>query len=176
MTEQLGGFTARTGFLYLRKWMVVSIATGIVAGLGALALIQGIDVFTKLFLVTIAGYTPPLPGGETQTSLTTIVITRPWLIPVSTTLGGLVSGLIVAKVAPEAKGVGTDAAIGEFHKGHALIRIRVPLVKLLTSAITIGSGGTSGREGPIAQIGAGLGTQIAKAFKLSERERRIALA
>jgi CIC family chloride channel protein len=52
----------------------------------------------------------------------------------------------------------------------------VPLVKLLSSAITIGSGGTSGREGPIAQIGAGLGTQIAKLFKLTEQERRIALA
>ncbi len=67
--SDLGGFTARTGFLYLRKWTVVSIATGIVAGIGALALIQGIDFFTKLFLVTIAGYTPPLPGGETQAHL-----------------------------------------------------------------------------------------------------------
>jgi CIC family chloride channel protein len=176
MTKRLRSLDSRSGFLYLRKWTVVSIATGIVAGLGALALIQGIDFFTKLFLVTIAGYTPPLPGGETQARLTTIVIARPWLIPISTALGGLVSGLIVARLAPEAKGVGTDAAIGEFHKGHALIRTRVPLVKLLTSAITIGSGGTSGREGPIAQIGAGLGTQIAKAFKLTERERRIALA
>ena len=173
---ELRDFDARAGFHYLRKWVVVSIATGIVAGLGALVLIQGIDFFTKLFLVGIVGYAPPLPGGETQTHLITIIIARPWLIPVSTGLGGLLSGILVAKLAPEAKGVGTDAAIGEFHKGHALIRIRVPLVKLLTSAITIGSGGTSGREGPIAQIGAGLGTQIAKAFKLTERERRIALA
>ncbi len=176
MSERLGGFDARAGFHYLRKWVLVAIATGIVAGLGALVLIQGIDFFTKLFLVGIVGYAPPLPGGETQTNLITIVIARPWLIPVSTALGGLLSGILVAKLAPEAKGVGTDAAIGEFHKGHALIRTRVPLVKLLTSAITIGSGGTSGREGPIAQIGAGLGTQIAKAFKLTERERRIALA
>ena len=173
---ELGDFDARAGFHYLRKWVVVAIATGIVAGLGALVLIQGIDFFTKLFLVGIVGYAPPLPGGESQNHLITIIIARPWLIPVSTGLGGLLSGILVAKLAPEAKGVGTDAAIGEFHKGHALIRTRVPLVKLLTSAITIGSGGTSGREGPIAQIGAGLGTQIAKAFKLTERERRIALA
>ncbi len=173
---ELGDFDARAGFHYLRKWVVVAIATGIVAGLGALVLIQGIDFFTKLFLVGIVGYAPPLPGGESQNHLITIIIARPWLIPVSTGLGGLLSGILVVKLAPEAKGVGTDAAIGEFHKGHALIRTRVPLVKLLTSAITIGSGGTSGREGPIAQIGAGLGTQIAKAFKLTERERRIALA
>ena len=176
MPERLHVLNVRTGFQYLRKWTGVAIATGIVAGLGALALIEGIDIFTRIFLGTIAQYTPPLPGGETKTALTSVVIGRPWLIPVSTTLGGLISGLIVAKFAPEAKGVGTDAAIGEFHNGHALIRTRVPLVKLLTSAITIGSGGTSGREGPIAQIGAGLGTQIAKAFRLTERERRIALA
>ncbi len=171
-----GGFGVQSGFVYLRKWTAVSVATGIVAGIGALALIQGISIFTKLFLGTIVGYTPPLPGGETNVSLVTVVIERPWLIPVCTALGGLISGLIVGKLAPEAKGVGTDAAIGEFHTGPALIRIRVPLIKLLTSAITIGSGGTSGREGPIAQIGAGLGTQIAKALRLTERERRIALA
>lgn len=169
-------FTVRGGFVYLRRWTAVSVCIGVVAGLGALALIEGIDVFTKLFLVTIAGYNPPLPGGETASALMQVTIQRPWLIPVSTGLGGLVSGVIVQKLAPEAKGVGTDAAIGEFHRGHALIRIRVPIIKLLTSAITIGSGGTSGREGPIAQIGAGLGTQIAKVFKLTEQERRIALA
>jgi hypothetical protein len=66
MAGQSRGFDARTGFLYLRKWTVVAIATGIVAGIGALALIQGIDFFTKLFLVGIVGYAPPLPGGETQ--------------------------------------------------------------------------------------------------------------
>ncbi len=76
MTGRLRSLDSRSGFLYLRKWTVVSIATGIVAGLGALALIQGIDFFTKLFLVTIAGYTPPLPGGETQARLTTIVIAQ----------------------------------------------------------------------------------------------------
>jgi CIC family chloride channel protein len=155
---------------------VLSVAIGIAAGLGALALLLGIDFFTRVFLGTIAGYTPPSAGGEALHSLSAVVIERPWLVPVSTTLGGLVSGLIVTRLAPEAKGIGTDAAIGAFHKEHALIRWRVPLVKLLTSAITIGSGGTSGREGPIAQIGAGAGSQLAKALKLTEQERRIALA
>lgn len=167
---------ARSSFLYLRKWSIVSIVIGTVAGFGAVVFLGGVDFFTKLFLGSIVGYAPPSPSGEAQTSSAAIMIARPWLVPVSTTIGGLVSGFIIAKLAPEAKGVGTDAAIGSFHRGHALIRTRVPLIKLLTSAITIGSGGTSGREGPIAQIGAGLGTQIAKAFKLTEQERRIALA
>jgi CIC family chloride channel protein len=166
----------RKGLVYLRRWTVLSAAIGIAAGFGALALVLGIDFFTRVFLGTIAGYTPPSAGGEALHSLSAVVIERPWLVPVSTTLGGLVSGLIVTRLAPEAKGIGTDAAIGAFHKEHALIRWRVPLVKLLTSAITIGSGGTSGREGPIAQIGAGAGSQLAKALKLTEKERRIALA
>lgn len=166
----------RRGLVYLRRWTVLSVAIGIAAGLGALALVLGIDLFTRVFLGTIAGYTPPSAGGETLHTLSAVMIERPYLVPVSTTLGGLVSGLLVTKLAPEAKGIGTDAAIGAFHKEHALIRWRVPLVKLLTSAITIGSGGTSGREGPIAQIGAGAGSQLAKALRLTEQERRIALA
>lgn len=176
MTDPIPRSDIRRGLVYLRRWTVLSVAIGIAAGLSALALILGIDLFTRVFLGTIAGYTPPSAGGETLHALSAVVIERPWLIPVSTTLGGLVSGLIVTRLAPEAKGIGTDAAIGAFHKEHALIRWRVPLVKLLTSAITIGSGGTSGREGPIAQIGAGAGSQLAKAFRLTEQERRIALA
>jgi len=172
----ISGSDVRSGFAYLRKWTLLSVAIGVVAGLGALALLLGIEFFTTLFLGTIAGYTPPSAGGEGLRAVSTIVIERPWLIPVCTTLGGLMSGLVVSKLAPEAKGVGTDAAIGAFHREHALVRLRVPLVKLLTSAITIGSGGTSGREGPIAQIGAGVGSQIARVLNLTEQERRIALA
>ena len=63
-----GDFDARAGFHYLRKWVVVSIATGIVAGLGALVLIQGIDFFTKLFLVGIVGYVTPASGWRVTNS------------------------------------------------------------------------------------------------------------
>jgi CIC family chloride channel protein len=118
---------------------------------------------------------PPVAGGEFQIVIN-IVIERPWLIPVSTTLGGLLSGLLVELLAPEARGIGTDSAIGAFHREHSLIRTRVPLVKLLASAITIGSGCTSGRKGPIAQMGGGVGAQIARLLGLTERERGIALA
>ena len=80
MAKRVSAFSVRSGFVYLRKWTPASIATGIVAGLGALALIQRIGIFTKLFLGTIVGYAPPLPGGETVSALTTVVIERPWLI------------------------------------------------------------------------------------------------
>ncbi|MGH9345568.1 MAG: chloride channel protein [Terriglobia bacterium] len=98
-----------------------------------------------------------------------------WLIPAVTTLGGVLSGLIVYRFAPEAEGHGTDTAVNAFHRKEGLIRDRVPLVKMIASAITIGSGGSAGREGPIALITAGLGSIYARLTHRSEEERRILL-
>src|SRR6185312_3571648 len=61
------------------------------------------------------------------------------------------------------------------NKGGA-IRPRVPIVKIITSAITLGTGGSGGREGPIAQIGAGFGSFLGKILRLPPRERRILMA
>lgn len=91
-------------------------------------------------------------------------------------MGGLVSGWIVYTFAPEAEGHGTDAAIDAYHRKGGFIRGRVPIVKTITSAITLTTGGSGGREGPIAQIGAGFGSFLATTLKLSERERRIMMA
>ncbi len=52
----------------------------------------------------------------------------------------------------------------------------VPVVKIIASALTIGSGGSGGREGPIAQIGAGFGSALAGLLRLRPVERRILLA
>jgi len=159
---------------YLRKWLLVGCLVGIAAGAGSIVLSLAIAWATQLFLGQGAGFTPPLPVGE---GLTVVgVIARRWMIPVVTTVGGLISGLIVYKLSPEAEGHGTDAAIEAFHQRDGTMRARVPLAKLLASAITIGSGGSAGPEGPAAQIGAGFGSLVGRAIKLSVRERRIALA
>jgi chloride channel protein, CIC family len=160
---------------YFAKWTSIAVIIGIVCGLSALALLETIRLVTMGTLSLIAGYTPPLAGGEGGPSNLVLPATR-YLIPVVTALGGLAGGLIIYFFAPEAAGVGTDAAINAFHRSGAKIRSRVPLIKLLTSAITIGTGGTSGREGPIAQIGAGAGSALANLFKLDKRSREIALA
>jgi CIC family chloride channel protein len=76
-------------------------------------------------------------------------------------------------MAPEAEGHGTDAVIAAFHHKRGFIRSRVPIVKTVASAITIGSGGSAGREGPIAQIGAGFGSALATWLKVGDRERRL---
>ncbi|MGI8549967.1 MAG: chloride channel protein [Dehalococcoidia bacterium] len=159
---------------YLRKWMILGVLIGIVAGLGAIVFYTAIQWATALFLGKIVGLTPPLPRGEGVPLVS--VIGHRWLLPVVTTLGGLLSGLIVFTLAPEAEGHGTDAAIAAFHEHGGKIRSRIPPIKLVASAITIGSGGSAGREGPTAQIAAGFGSWLGDALRLSVQDRRIAVA
>jgi len=82
---------------------------------------------------------------------------------------------LVFKFAPEAEGHGTDAVIDAFHTKGGKIRKRIPFIKGLASIVTLASGGSAGREGPIAQIGAGMGSWIGRVFRLSARERRLLL-
>ncbi len=86
------------------------------------------------------------------------------------------SGLLVFSIAPEAEGHGTDAAIAAYHYHQGQIRPRVPLVKIVASALTLGTGGSGGREGPIAQIGAGFGSYLGNLLRLRPIERRTLMA
>lgn len=162
------------GQRYLAKWLLLSSAIGIVAGLGSVVFFTAIKQCTKLFLGRIVGYMPPAPIGEGSPVISPMA--HPFLLPLVTALGGLISGIIVFKLAPEAEGHGTDAAIEAIHKKGGHIRARIPLIKLVASAITIGSGGSGGREGPAAQISAGFGSLMGKWLKLDVQNRRIAVA
>lgn len=159
---------------YMRKWLLIAGLIGVVAGLGAIVFYEAIKWSTYLFLGLGAGYYSPGPLGEGQPVVREIA--RRWMIPVVATLGGLLSGAIVYAFAPEAEGHGTDAAIDAFHHKGGFIRARVPLVKTIASAITIGSGGSAGREGPTAQIAAGFGSVLSRLLKLNVEDRRIAVA
>ncbi|MBY8996403.1 MAG: chloride channel protein [Candidatus Thorarchaeota archaeon] len=90
-------------------------------------------------------------------------------------LGGLIVAFIVVRYAPEAKGHGVPEVMEAYALHDGKIRFRVPLLKSLASAICIGTGGSCGREGPIAQIGAGAGSAVATAFHLNKRERKTLL-
>jgi CIC family chloride channel protein len=161
---------------YILKWLFISTLIGIVAGIGAIAFYAAIQFATGVFLKGLVGYQPPEPAGEGHPTLMSFwAAAHPWLLPIITTLGGLVAGIIVFSLAPEAEGHGTDAAIAAFHEGKP-IRARIPLIKLIASAITIGTGGSAGREGPAAQISAGFGSLLATLLRLDHQDRRIALA
>ena len=88
-------------------------------------------------------------------------------MPLVVGLGGLLAGFLVYRFAPEAEGHGTDAAIHAVNENPRGIRVRAVLVKFVASAITIGSGGSGGREGPTAQISAGFGSLLARFCNLS---------
>jgi CIC family chloride channel protein len=156
-----------------RLLIVDTLLLGVVGAFSAQLFSLLLRLAQNIFLVRLAGYQPPgLPneGG----SLTPVVGPHGlWLIPVITTLGGLLTGLLVFSLAPEAEGHGTDAAVRAFHRSAGLIRARIPWVKMVASAITLGSGGAAGREGPTALISAGVGSIYATFRKRTERERRL---
>ena len=159
------------------KWALMGTLIGIIAGLGAIALYISIELVTTYLLTGLTGFSPPRSGLLAGTSFYKYSPNIHYLfIPISLVIGGILVGIILNKTAPEAKGHGTDAAISAFHNNGGKIRRRIPLVKTIASAITIGSGGSAGREGPTAQIAAGFGSFLADMFHLDEHDRRIAVA
>lgn len=167
-------------WLHFSQWprhvrrLVLSVVVGLVAGVGA--------VFFDVLLLHALKYLVEIPmawlrhGIEPDAAVQGLqapVVS--WIIIPIAGLGGLISGLLVFLIAPEAEGHGTDAMIESFHMRGGYVRRRAPVVKLIASALTIGSGGSAGKEGPIAQIGSGFGSILASALKLKPSERRILL-
>ena len=113
-----------------------------------------------------------LATGLAAAALTGASPVHPWLLVIIPCLGGLLAGLIIFFIAPEAEGHGTDAMIEAFHFHAGYIRKRVPLVKIVASALSLGSGGSGGKEGPIAQTGAGFGSLLGSVLKLDPKDRR----
>ena len=154
------------------KLLALSIPIGLVAGLGAVAFKMAIELGTHVFLTHLGGYTPATTIGEGG-GLPASPFFRPWAIPLVVALGGLIAGALVFTFAPEAEGHGTDAAIKAIHEEPTGIRSRVVFVKLIASAVTIGSGGSGGREGPTAQISAGAASFLARRLRLSLADARL---
>ncbi len=158
------------------RWMLYYILIGIIAGLGAVVFHYLCQMGSHLFLDQMAGYRPPAPAGETHLFPLSDTPPRRWMLLLVPALGGFLSGWLVYTFAPEAEGHGTDAAIDAYHNKGGFVRGRIPIIKTIASVLTLSSGGSGGREGPIAQIGAGFGSFLATKLHLTDRERRIMLA
>ncbi|MBD3257321.1 hypothetical protein GF377_02720, partial [candidate division GN15 bacterium] len=140
--------------------IVVAIIIGALAGFGAVgirALIREISAFC-------------FPG---ELTLLDNIAATPWylklLIPA---LGGLIIGPIIHFWAPEAKGTGVPEVMHSVLVRGGKIRPRVAAVKAFVSTVTIGTGGSVGREGPIVQIGASLGSTVAQFFRVPARRMK----
>ena len=158
------------------KWLLRFILIGVIAGLGAIIFHLLCELGMHYFLDLMAGYRPSSAGNEHSLLPPTSTVFNKWVLLILPAIGGIFSGWLVYTFAPEAEGHGTDAAIDAYHRRGGLIRGRIPFIKTIASTITLTTGGSGGREGPIAQIGAGFGSFLATKLKLSERERRIMMA
>jgi chloride channel protein, CIC family len=156
-----------------RKLLLDSVLVGIVGGFAALAFAWMLRMCDKLFLVWATGYQGPELQSEGGTLHQVIGPHGLWLVVPVIVAGGLLSGFIVYTWAPEAEGHGTDTVVRAYHRADGFIRARVAPLKMIASAITIGSGGSAGREGPTALIGAGFGSVYATLRHRSDEERRL---
>jgi CIC family chloride channel protein len=156
-----------------RRLILDAVLLGVVGALAAQLFTLLLHVAERLLLQGLAGYTPPGLPDEGGVLRQVIGPHGLWWIPLSTTLGGLISGLLVYGFAPEAEGHGTDTAVKSFHRAGGYIRPRVTPLKMVASAVTIGSGGAAGREGPTALISAGIGSVYARLSGRSDDDRRL---
>lgn len=172
-------FALRIGTLVGRRLSLriiyLSCITGLVSGFVAVLFTVGLDFVAYLFQELWAGKEVLRPQGEPSLFQADHLQFSPWIFFLLPILGGLISGWIVYHLAPEAEGHGTDAVIDAFHNQRGKVRKRIPFIKGISSIITLSTGGSAGKEGPIAQIAAGIGSWIAEIFHLSPRERRILL-
>lgn len=138
------------------KINVLAIIVGITGGLGAVIFRKMIELFNYIFFGLLLPHITYVWNGYNLGVI---------LLPA---LGGLLVGPIIQSIAPETKGHGVPEVMEAVHRQGGRIRARVAAMKILVSSITIGSGGSVGREGPIAQIGSTIGSFLGSIFGLSE--------
>jgi chloride channel protein, CIC family len=159
------------------RWLLLGVLSGCLSGVAAILFFLGVEALRSFLLNTMAGLTLPHPAGESLFHGSPGPF-RPWLVPVFTTSAGLLTGYLIHRFispTPSSGTDGTDAMIKAFHQEGGLIRLRTALIRSGTAILTIGSGGSAGREGPITLLGAGLASFLATRFRLSAKERRILL-
>ena len=150
--------------------IVLSIVIGALAGVGAVAFRWLVETATEVF----SGHADYADVGHAAHPW------FPWLggffVVLAPAVGGLIYGPLVHKFAREARGHGVPEVMYAINKRGGRIPAKVAFIKALASAITIGSGGSVGREGPIVQIGSALGSTVARWVKLNESQVRMLVA
>ncbi|HXQ29609.1 MAG TPA: chloride channel protein [Gemmatimonadales bacterium] len=144
---------------------LVAVAIGALGALVADALLHLIDIFTNFFYYQRLSAAHVVPGGN---RLGVVAV----LVPV---LGGLIVGLMARYGSEKIRGHGIPEAIEAILTG-SRIEARVALLKPLSAAVALGTGGPFGAEGPIIVTGGAVGSLVAQGFRLSAAERKTLLA
>jgi chloride channel protein, CIC family len=158
----------------LGRTLLHAAVVGAAAGLVGAAFFAALEGVQRLLLELGAGYRPLRAHGENFLPHVPHGEFRPWLLLVLPAAGALLSGL-VTRWAPEARGGGGDATIEAFHHKGGAVRTRIIGIKAVASVLTLGSGGSGGREGPTMQIGAALGSLAGRLLRTTARERQVLL-
>ena len=165
--------------VYLKTRMltitIISALVGFATGIMAFLLAAAIELGSKFFLSGLDSYTAPHSFGEVEIFHFHfhLGILPLFVIPA---IGGLLCGVVGYFLAPETLGGGSSQAVKAFHYLKERIATKVPFVKVLVTGLTIGSGGSGGREGPIMLIGAGMGSILGGRLKISEKDKKILIA
>ena len=157
-----GDFSADRRLLQLSA---ISIAIGAVGAVVAVLLLKLIALFTNLFFYLQFSLTPRTPAGSPLGL---------WMIVVPV-IGGLIIGLMARYGSEKIRGHGIPEALEAILFGKSLMSLKVAILKPLSSAISIGSGGPFGAEGPIIMTGGAIGSLVAQRFHLSSAERKTLL-
>jgi chloride channel protein, CIC family len=145
---------------------LLSSVIGLAAGLIAYLLYHLIGFFTNLFFFQRISF---------QFTSARLNPLGPWeiVIPV---IGGIIVGAMAKYGSPKIKGHGIPEAMEAVLVGHSKIEPRVALLKPLSAAIAIGTGGPFGAEGPIIQTGGAVGSLVGQLFNTTAAERKVLLA
>ena len=172
MSAAFGGVSPQLDLRILGRTLLHAAVVGLSAGLIGAAFFAGLEHTQSFLLEHLAGYTPLRAHGEMGVGDKSQLVLNPFIVMVLPAAGALLAGLL-CQLAPEARGGGGDAMIHSFHHQGGVVRRRVIWVKALASILTLGSGGSGGREGPTMQIGGALGSAVGAGFGVTARERRI---
>jgi CIC family chloride channel protein len=159
-------FLSRLGRSEHLSLILVGVAIGVVVGLFAVG-------FTEL--IALVREATPLPAEGAGFSETVAGVPWYWILIVPA-VGGLLIGPIVFLFAKEARGHGVPEVMEAMILRRGRIRPRVVLAKVVASALTIGTGGSVGREGPMIQVGSAVGSVGGQMFGMSDRRIRTLLA
>lgn len=147
------------------RLLSLGVAVGVVGGLAAVGLEWGLKHGSELLVGRLA--TVDMSGGA--------VLRFDWWVLLLPAIGGLVSGVVVFLVFRLQPGHGTDILCRAFHRNMGELGMKGPLVKAVAAVGVISCGGSAGPEGPIAALGAAIGSTFGRLFGLTPRERRVLL-
>src|SRR6059058_771686 len=160
--NELGDFTADVRILTLT---LMAALIGVISAFVALALLRLIGFFTHLFYYHAIDSSLISPAGN-RLGLWAL------LVPI---IGGLIVGLMARYGSERIRGHGIPEALEAILIGQSRMSARVAVLKPLSSAISIGTGGPFGAEGPIIMTGGAFGSLFGQAFHLSPAERKTLL-